>query len=111
MPILGYGVYQASQEKCERCVLDGLEVGCRSLDTAQVMLRWNIQRGVVVLPKSTHRERMIENLNVFDFSLTGDDLSRQSRIWEPLHIQHNIPGINSQAEVHALDGIGLICTA
>jgi len=35
MPILGYGVYQVSQEECERCVLDALEVGCRSLDTAQ----------------------------------------------------------------------------
>jgi len=42
--------------------------------TAQVMLRWNIQRGVVVLPKSTHKERMIENLNVFDFVLTDDDM-------------------------------------
>ena len=42
---------------------------------AQVMLRWNIQRGVVVLPKSTHRERMIQNLNVFDFSLTAEDMA------------------------------------
>lgn len=38
--------------------------------TAQVMLRWNIQRGVIVLPKSTHKERMIQNLDVFDFTLT-----------------------------------------
>ena len=43
--------------------------------TAQVMLRWNIQRGVVVLPKSTHKERMIENLNVFDFALGGEDMT------------------------------------
>lgn len=43
--------------------------------TAQVMLRWNIQRGVIVLPKSTHRERMIQNLDVFDFSLTEDDMN------------------------------------
>lgn len=35
MPILGYGVYQVTQEECERCVLDALEVGYRSLDTAQ----------------------------------------------------------------------------
>ena len=34
---------------------------------AQVMLRWNIQRGVVVIPKSTHYERMVENFNVFYF--------------------------------------------
>lgn len=43
--------------------------------TAQVMLRWNIQRGVIVLPKSTHKERMIQNLNVFDFTLTDEDMS------------------------------------
>lgn len=42
---------------------------------AQVMLRWNIQRGVVVIPKSTHIERMKENFNVFDFSLTDDDMA------------------------------------
>lgn len=35
MPILGYGVYQVTQEECERCVLDALEVGYRSIDTAQ----------------------------------------------------------------------------
>lgn len=43
--------------------------------TAQVMLRWNIQRGVIVLPKSTHRERMIQNMDVFDFSLTDEDMN------------------------------------
>ncbi len=42
--------------------------------TAQVMLRWNIQRGVIVLPKSTHKERMIQNLDVFDFNLTEEDM-------------------------------------
>ncbi len=43
--------------------------------TAQVMLRWNLQRGVVVIPKSVHRERMEENLNVFDFELTNDEMN------------------------------------
>lgn len=42
--------------------------------TAQVMLRWAIQRGVVVIPKSTHYERMAENFNVFDFSLSDDEM-------------------------------------
>ena len=43
--------------------------------TAQVMLRWNIQRGVIVLPKSTHKERMIQNIDVFDFKLSDEDMS------------------------------------
>lgn len=43
--------------------------------SAQVMLRWNIQRGVIVLPKSTHIERMEQNFNVFDFALTEEDMA------------------------------------
>ena len=42
---------------------------------AQVMLRWALQRNIVVLPKSTHKERMIQNLDVFDFTLTDEDMS------------------------------------
>lgn len=44
--------------------------------TAQVMLRWNLQRGVVVIPKSVHRERMEENLDVFDFELSDDEMAK-----------------------------------
>ncbi len=44
--------------------------------TAQVMLRWNLQRGVVVIPKSVHRERMEQNLDVFDFELTSDEMAQ-----------------------------------
>ncbi len=47
---------------------------------AQVILRWHIQRGIVVIPKSTHIERMAENFDIFDFELTDDDMSVISSI-------------------------------
>ena len=40
----------------------------------QVVLRWLIQRNVVVIPKSTHRERMIQNLDAFSFTLSDEDM-------------------------------------
>ncbi len=42
---------------------------------AQVALRWNTQRGVVIIPKSVHRERMEENLNIWDFTLSDEDMA------------------------------------
>lgn len=43
---------------------------------AQVVLRWLVQRGVAVVAKSVRADRMAENLNIFDFALTDDDLAR-----------------------------------
>jgi 2,5-diketo-D-gluconate reductase A len=42
---------------------------------AQVLLRWCIERGVPVIPKSTHRERIAENARVFDFRLADEELA------------------------------------
>jgi len=41
---------------------------------AQIILRWLIQRDVVVIPKSVHKERIIENSNIFDFELSSEDI-------------------------------------
>ncbi len=53
------------------------EIGAKyNKSAAQVILRWHLQRGVVVIPKSTHPERMQENLNVFDFALSEEDMTK-----------------------------------
>ena len=43
---------------------------------AQIILRWDIQRGVAVIPKSVHRERMEENLDIWDFTLDREDMEQ-----------------------------------
>ena len=43
---------------------------------AQISLRWLIQRGVLPLPKSTHRERMVQNTQLFDFELSDEDMKK-----------------------------------
>lgn len=43
---------------------------------AQVALRWNIQRGVVVIPKTVHVDRMKQNIDVFDFTLSDEDMAQ-----------------------------------
>lgn len=48
--------------------------------TAQVILRWNIQRGVVVIPKSVKKERMKQNFDIFDFALNDEDMQKISQM-------------------------------
>jgi diketogulonate reductase-like aldo/keto reductase len=52
---------------------------------AQVMLRWSIQHGNIVIPKSKTRARIEENFNVFDFKLTGDEMTAIDGLNENLH--------------------------
>lgn len=56
MPQIGYGVFQVSPAECE------------------VALRWLFQRDVIIIPKSSHIERMRQNIDIFDFSLSKEDM-------------------------------------
>lgn len=47
---------------------------------AQVALRWNVQRGVVVIPKSVHKDRMEQNMNIWDFTLTDADMAEIAKL-------------------------------
>lgn len=47
---------------------------------AQVALRWNVQRGVIVIPKSVHRERMEQNIDIWDFRLSDADMAEIAKL-------------------------------
>ena len=47
---------------------------------AQVALRWNVQRGVTVIPKSVHKERMEQNINIWDFQLSDGDMAEIAKL-------------------------------
>jgi diketogulonate reductase-like aldo/keto reductase len=56
-----------------------------SKSPAQVMIRWGLQHGLVVIPKSTHPERIKENSEVFDFEISPADMSKLDALGEGLH--------------------------
>ena len=56
---------------------------------AQIVLRWNVQSGVVVIPKSVRRERIFENAAIFDFSLAPEDMSLLDGLHTGRHTSHN----------------------
>ena len=58
---------------------------------AQVALRWLTQRGIVAIPKSTHKERMEQNFNIFDFTLTAEEMTQIATL-----NQHDTGTINFQ---------------
>ena len=62
---------------------------------AQVALRWLNQRGVIIIPKSVHVERMRQNLDIFDFTLTDDDMAAISRLdtGKSLFFDHHDPEV------------------
>lgn len=60
---------------------------------AQVILRWLMQRDIVALPKSTHKDRMEQNIDIFDFRLTDDDMTAITGLdtGTSLFFDHNTP--------------------
>lgn len=47
---------------------------------AQVILRWHLQRGIIIIPKSVHYDRMVENFSVFDFKLSDEDMENITKL-------------------------------
>ena len=72
---------------------------------AQVVLRWLIQRGVIVIPKSTRRERMAENFDVFDFTLSNDEMAQLTVLdtGQSLFFDHRDPTMVGQLGSFRLD--------
>ncbi|MFC9287189.1 aldo/keto reductase [Streptomyces sp. NPDC057052] len=72
---------------------------------AQVVLRWLVQRGVVVIPKSVRADRMAENLDVFDFALTDDQMAAVAALdtGASLFFDHRDPGMVSRLGNVTLD--------
>ncbi|KAH0792249.1 aldo/keto reductase [Histomonas meleagridis] len=71
---------------------------------AQVILRWNVQRGVIVIPKSVHKERIIENFNIWDFQLDKDDMDAIAALdtGESTIIDHYNYGIIRYCNTHKI---------
>jgi len=72
---------------------------------AQVILRWLTQRDVVVIPKSVHKERIIENFNIFDFELSQEDMDSITTLDtnNSLFFSHNDPEIVKWIGTRKLD--------
>lgn len=71
---------------------------------AQLVLRWLIQRGVVVIPKSVRPERMRENIDVFDFELTDEQMTRIAMMdtGGSLFLDHRDPAVVTQLGTYRL---------
>ena len=61
-----------------------------SKSAAQVLLRWAVQRGTVAIPKSSKMERVIENITIFDFALTEEEMATITGLDK--HLRYNDPG-------------------
>ena len=73
----GSGIGKAT---AERFLDEGAFVVIAGRTPAQVVLRWHVQLGNIVFPKSSSKERMTQNFEIFDFELTDDDVAQISAL-------------------------------
>ena len=72
-----FGLHAVVAQGLGEVLPPGLEIGLLRVEPlTQVALRWLLQRGVVIIPKSVRPERMAQNLDILDFTLTGDEMGR-----------------------------------
>jgi diketogulonate reductase-like aldo/keto reductase len=72
------------------------EIGAKYGKTAaQIALKWNAQRGVSIIPKSVHKERMEQNIDIWDFTLTEEDMKKVDALdlGHSEIIDHNDPNV------------------
>ena len=107
MPIIGFGVFQIPQDQTQAAV-EGRNhlfsdpvltaiAEAHGKSVAQVVLRWLVQRDVVVIPKSVRPDRMAQNLDIFDFALTDDELKQIATLdtGDSLFFDHRDPAMVS----------------
>lgn len=82
-PLGGVNIYDAAPDKA-RHVLDHPVIASiaerMGKTPGQIVLRWHIQQGYSAIPKSVHAKRIAENINIFDFELSNDDMTKISRL-------------------------------
>lgn len=57
-----------------------------SKSVAQILLRWSLQQGCIPIPKTVHKERILENVEVFDFKIAGEDMEKINSLNKNLHL-------------------------
>ena len=98
-PLGAQSYFQLNMAEADEAVLEQSivkEIAAHHTRTpAQVVLRWGVQRGTAIVPKTTSRQRLIENISLFDFELSEDEMSSISSLNR--HRRFNDPGHFAEA--------------
>ncbi len=102
MPILGYGVYQVSNEERERCVLDAISVGYRSIDTAQAY--GNEEAAILIILINTIRSSSARRADALSTAIFIMGLEKAAEFWRENHDFEMIL-ISQDGEIHITEGL------